>query len=208
MRDDGRVDDLADALAEYREAAIAWAAGGRGQPLVDAAAAALASGLDSPTLRVLAGSARFSAEADATELAAATFAELGLDIEPRLSSAALIDGARQLARSFLAGDVEARQLARLLAGLYVQAGYPAELNTWLGLDDYYDLVRDGVIAGSLVAIDATVAEAARDLAEGRRGEPLQHGSQFVDATPAPPPERGLRRWLRTSKPQLSPGRQR
>ena len=55
-----------DALAE---AGVTWAAGGRGQPLVDAAAEALAAGVDSPTLRVLAGAPRATADEEATELA-------------------------------------------------------------------------------------------------------------------------------------------
>jgi hypothetical protein len=45
-------------LDSLTEVAIEWAAGGRGQLLVDAAAEALADGLDSPTLRELAGHER------------------------------------------------------------------------------------------------------------------------------------------------------
>ena len=192
--------DQLDSLDVFREAAIAWAAGGRGEPLVHAAAEALVAGLDSPTLRVLAGTPHSFADEEAAQLAPATFAELGLDIEPSLSSAALIEGARQLARSFLAGHVDARQLTRLLAGLYVQADYPAELNTWMGFDDYYDMVRDGVIAGSVDAIDADVADAARDLATGRQRAPVSIGSLFAQPPPPSRPDRPWRRWLRKRKP--------
>ncbi|MEZ5216368.1 MAG: hypothetical protein R2715_07210 [Ilumatobacteraceae bacterium] len=194
------MDEEARSLDAFREAAIAWAAGGRGQPLVDAAAEALAAGLDSPTLRVLAGTPRFSADEEVLELAPVTFAELGLDIETRLSSAAFIEGGRQLARSFLAGDVDARRLTKLLTGLYVEAGYPAELNTWMGLDDYYDMIRDGVVTGSVDAIDAEVADAANDLASGRPRVPVSIGSLFVGPTPISSSERRRRRWLRRRKP--------
>lgn len=55
--DDGMA-ERSGPLTEFNEAAIEWAAGGRGQGLVDAAAIALAEGLDSKTLRVLAGAPR------------------------------------------------------------------------------------------------------------------------------------------------------
>ena len=200
MRDDDLMDDGANSRSAFREAAIAWAAGGRGQPLVDAAAEALAAGLDSPTLRVLAGTPHSSADAEASELAEATFNELGLDIESRLSSAALIEGARQLARRFIAGEMEARELARLLYGLYVGADYPAELNTWSGFDDHYDLVRDGVISGSAEEIDVQVAAAARDLAEGRQSTPVSIGSLFVQSSPPTRPNRRGSGWFRRRTP--------
>lgn len=196
MRDDELMDDEAESLRAFREAAIDWAAGGRGQPLVDAAADALAAGLDSPTLRVLAGTPHSSADAEASELAERTFNELGLDIESRMSSTALIEGARQLARRFLAGEMEARELTRVLYGLYVRADYPDALNAWTGLDDYYDLVRDGVISGSVEEIDVQVAAAARDLAEGRQSTPISIGSLFFQSSPPTRPIRRGSGWFR------------
>ncbi len=57
-----------EALARFREEAIEWAVGGRGQEIVDAAAMALAEGLDSPSLRVLAGAPHSTADEEAAEL--------------------------------------------------------------------------------------------------------------------------------------------
>jgi len=108
-------------------AAIDWAAGGRGQPLVDAAARALAEGLDTPSLRLLAGVSRFAADDDARELAPQVFEELEMTIRPRLSADAIVEGARQRARGFLAGHGAPRTVARELSGMYVSAGYPEEL---------------------------------------------------------------------------------
>jgi hypothetical protein len=60
-------------LAAFVDAAVDWAAGRRAQPLVDAAAQALADGLDSPSLRMLAGAPRASADDEAWDLAPAAF---------------------------------------------------------------------------------------------------------------------------------------
>ena len=56
--------------------------------LMIGSADALAAGIDSPTLRVLAGAPRFAADEEATELAPFVFEELGLHVHERLSSAA------------------------------------------------------------------------------------------------------------------------
>lgn len=152
-----------DALAE---AAVSWAAGGRGQPLVDAAAEALAAGVDSPTLRQLAGAPRAVADEEARELAPTVFEELGLAIQERLSPEAFVAGARQLARQFLTQRLRPRDLARDLYAMYVAAGYPGELANWSGIDDYYDMLENGVIAGRIEDADDAVIEEARVLAEG------------------------------------------
>lgn len=59
----GSVSELTP-IEQFTEAAVDWAGGGPGHVIVDAAAAALAEGLDSPSLRVLAGApSRFVAQA-------------------------------------------------------------------------------------------------------------------------------------------------
>jgi hypothetical protein len=134
--------DSSDAtLSQFQEAAIDWAAGGRGQPLVDAAAQALADGLDSPTLRVLAGAPHASADDEARELAPAVFEELGLEIPERMSDAAYIAGAVLVGRRFLDGQGTARDVAKRLYAMFVSAGYPNELAEFSGLDDMYDILR-------------------------------------------------------------------
>jgi len=152
--------DAADALAD---AAIEWAAGGRGQLVVDAAAQALADGLDSPTLRVLAGAPRATADEEATELAPTVFHELGISVHDRLSAEAIVEGARQRAARFLAGREPPRNLASDLWGMYVSAGYPEELAVWSGLDDWYKMLEDGVMAGRVEDVDAAVISAAHTL---------------------------------------------
>ncbi len=81
------------------------------------------------------------------------FAELALPIEPRLSSAATIAGARAIARRFLDDDPSnPRELTRRLYWLYVQADYPDELAAWSGFDDYYACILNGSMQGSRVEL--------------------------------------------------------
>lgn len=175
-----------DALERLREAAIEWAAGGRGQVIVDAAATALAADVDSPTLRMLAGAPHVSADEEARELAPQAFRELGLEISERLSPEAYIESARQHAHNFLAGQMSARELTGHLAGFYIAAGCPTDLQTWIGLDDYYDMLRDGTIGGSVAEIDSAVSGAAQDLVHHRESGPVSIGSLFVATAPSPP----------------------
>jgi hypothetical protein len=113
-----------DVVDRFTEAAVEWAAGGRGRPLVDAAAEALARGLDSPTLGILAAAPRATAEDEARDLAPTVFQELGISVHDRLSPEAIVEGARLRAARFLVGREPARNLARELWGMYVSAGYP------------------------------------------------------------------------------------
>lgn len=76
-----------EALEALVDAGTSWAATGHGQPLVDAAALALSAGLDSPSLRVLAGAPKRFADEEATDLAPDVFAELGLEMEEKFSEA-------------------------------------------------------------------------------------------------------------------------
>ncbi len=80
---------LKAALGQLEHEAVRWAAGGDAAPLVDAAALALAAGLDTPSLRMLAGAPLAAANDEALDLAPRVFSELGLDIHARLSTAAV-----------------------------------------------------------------------------------------------------------------------
>ena len=186
-----------EALARFREEAIEWAVGGRGQEIVDAAAMALAEGLDSPSLRVLAGAPHSTADEEASELAPLAFRELGLDVKQRLSPEAFVDGARQEAQRLLDGVITERELARRLAPFCVSAGYPRELSTWIGLDDYYDLIESGVINASPSVLDKDVLAAAEDLVNHRQGRPATIASILqASATESPPRKSWLSRILR------------
>ena len=76
-----------------------------------------------------------------------------------------------------------------LYGMYVAGGYPDELSAWTALDDWYDMVATGVIAGTADEVDAAAAEAAQALAEGRESEYVPVGQGFLGK-----PRR--RSWLR------------
>jgi hypothetical protein len=137
----------------FRRAALSWAAGGRGKPLVDAAANALAEGFDSPSLRMLAGATAVAADEEADEWAARTFAELGLDIHARFSSKAIVAFARLRAREFLRSrgtinEESPRALAAEFYGYSVASQYADELDTWGVIDDYFVMLEEGVIYGS------------------------------------------------------------
>lgn len=156
-------DRLDATLVRFREAAIDWAAGGRPQPLVDAAALALADGIDSPTLRLLAGTPRASADDEAWELAPAVFEELGLQIPERLSEAAYIAGAVLVAQRFLDGQGSAREVAERLYAMYLSADYPDELADFSRLADMYDMLDTGVISGSIADADRSTLKCVQHL---------------------------------------------
>lgn len=185
------------ALVRFHEEAIEWAVGGRGQGIVDAAAAALAEGLDSPSLRMLAGAPHSTADEEASELAPLAFRELGLDVKPRLSTEAFVDGARQEAQRLLDGVITERELARRLEPFCVLAGYPRELSTWIGLNDYYALIECGEINASPSVLDKDVLAAAEDLVNHREGRPATIASILqASATESSPRKNWLSRTLR------------
>lgn len=173
------VDDHAEPRARLWRAAVEWAGGARGQILVDAAAEALADGLDSPTLRILAGAPRAAADEEATELASTVFEEMGLQIEPRLSQAAIVEAARLIAVDLLAGRWTPRQATAVLYRMYIASDYPDELADFSGFDDYYDMLRDGIVTGSMAALDEDVMRAARSLAAGEPGSDHSGGTVMV-----------------------------
>lgn len=180
------------ALARFREAAIEWAMGARGQRIVDAAATALADGLDSPSLRMLAGTSHSTADEEAPEFAPLAFRELGLDVKERLSPDAYVDGARLEAQRLLDGVITERELVRGLSRFFAPAGYPTGLSIWAGLEEYYSLIDDGVINVPATVLDQAARAAAEDLVNHRQGRPVTIASIF-QAPAAPPNLR--RRWL-------------
>ncbi len=183
------MNDDSPALARFREEAIEWAVGGRGQAIVNAAATALAEGLDSPSLRMLAGAPHSVADDEAAEFAPLAFRELGLDVNERLSPGAYIDGARQEAQRLLDGVISERELARRLSRFCAPAEYPPELSTWIGLDDYYDLIDEGVIAVAPSVLDEAARVAAEDLVSHRSGPPVTLASIMQAPAPVSAPSR-------------------
>jgi hypothetical protein len=92
-------------------------------------------------------------------------------------------GARQSARRFLATPATPRVLARSLSRMYVVADYPEELAVWSGLDDWYDMVEQGVLSGELKEGDAATVDAARLLVEHRAVPPEPVSRLVVERPP-------------------------
>jgi hypothetical protein len=141
----------------FHREALAWAAGGRGKPLVDAAANALAEELDSPSLRMLAGATSVAADEEADKWAARTFNEIGLEIHERFSREAIVAFVRQRASEFLQSrgtisEESPRALAAEFYGYAVASDYAHELATWSGIDDEFVMLEAGVFYGSVADI--------------------------------------------------------
>lgn len=186
------VDTEAEALSRFYDAAIDWAIGGRGQQIVDAAAQALAEGLDSPNLRMLAGVPHKFADDEASHFAPLAFQEVGLEVSERLSPGAYVDSARREAGLLLAGVISERELAGRLSAFGSAAAYSPELATWIGFDDYYELFDDGVINPPVSALDEAVRSAAEDLVHRRRGQLVTLASLLSAPAVEPEPRRD---WL-------------
>ena len=168
------------ALDAFRDAAVTWAGTGYGKPLVDAAAEALVAGLDTPTLRVLAGAPARFADEEATEYGPGTFEELGLDVPEKLSEEAYLELARLKAREFLKRGGSARRLAADLWMLYVNSGYRSELVDFSGFDDWYAMLDDRVIQGDLDDVDASVRESAQRLVDGLPTKGSELAARFME----------------------------
>ena len=146
-------------------AAIEWAAGGRGLPLVDACVEALVHGLDTPSLRLLAGATAAGADEEAAAFGPQGFDELDFEIGVRLTTEAIVDGARLAALRYLAHPAQPHALAHELSRAYVAAGYPDVLGAWSGLEDWYDLTDARMLDADIVEVDRAVHAAAIALTE-------------------------------------------
>lgn len=186
-------DQVSEALATFKDAALTWAGTGYGKPLVDAAVDALAAGLDSPTLRILAGAPARFADEEATEYGPDTFDELGLDVPEKHSTEAYLELAKLKARRFLAGEGSARGVSIELWQLYQQADYCSELADFSGLDDWYVMLDDGIIEGDTSAVDAAVRESAQRLVDGQPSTGPRLGGAFVGHEPTPPTRESVSR---------------
>jgi len=157
-------DDRCDRL---QDAAALWSIGEvTSADVVTCACDALVEGIDTPSLRILAGLTRSEADIEVPDVLPAALEELGLDFYPRDSHAGREAAARALAVQAVLGRLTARQLA---ARIHRHFGHQLPLVERLAfLDDEYDL-RD--YAGRTTeAIDQEVMSQARQLAHGyRRG---------------------------------------
>lgn len=193
--------EVDEALRDFEEAAIEWAATGYGKPLVEAAVDALTSGLDTPSLVLLAGASERFADEEAAQHGPDAFEELGLAIPGKHSDDAYVGLAKLEAQRFLNGHGSARQLAADLYMLLAQSGYREELAGFSSLDDWYSLYNEGFVSGPEPEIDRAVEAAAQDLVSGRRserrslGDLLQQAVANEDSTPV---GRERRSWFKRS----------
>jgi len=59
----------------------------------------------------------------------------------------------------LNGEIKGRDLATQLYQMYLGAGCPPELDDFAGLDDWYDMLDQGVIDGLMEDVERAVASA-------------------------------------------------
>ena len=111
-------------LTRFAHAATEWAAVGSRAELVAAAATALADGVDSATLRRLAGVPRFALDDEVPQLAPRVFEELGLRIAERDSQAAFVDLARLRAAQFVGFGGDLKALVAVIERAVVLRGVP------------------------------------------------------------------------------------
>lgn len=175
----GRDCVAAGAASRFEEAAIEWAGTGYGKRLVDAAVAALMEGLDTPTLRVLAGAPERFADEEAAECAVDLFDELDLSVPEKHSSDAYVALAKLKARRLLDGEGSPRQLAADLYMLFVASDYRPELSEFGGLDDWYMMLDDRLIEGTSSVVDEAVGESAERLADGLPSRGRRLGDPYM-----------------------------
>ncbi|MEU1145082.1 hypothetical protein ACFYO9_07550 [Streptomyces sp. NPDC005863] len=163
-RNESAADDLQDLAA-------LWSVGEVGAyEIVEAACAALVVGLDSPTLRILAGCTRTEADYEMPDLLPAVLDELDrvfypqdVDVEARQDAAV-----RALARQLLTGKLTPRELA---LRIHQRFSHQLPLAVRLAeLDDAYDSAayETGDEARTLAEIDANVIAEAQRLSGPRR----------------------------------------
>ncbi|MGW0860015.1 tyrosinase family protein [Streptomyces sp. NPDC002690] len=155
------IDSVTDDLQDL---AVLWSMGEiRAHDVVESACAALVSGWDSHTLRILAGFTRAEAEYEVPDLLPVVLDELGLVFYPRDSEAGQEAFVRALACQMLAGRLTPRELA---LRIHQRFGHQLPLaESFSELDDEYDIVEYGDRTSA--QLDAEVTAQARRLAYGR-----------------------------------------
>ena len=143
------------------------------QTVVRCACDALIAGLDSPSLRLLAGLTRGEADYYVPDVLPATLAELGLDFHPRDSRGAQEPALRALAAQAGSGSLTPRELA---ATVHQHFGHTLPLAERLAsLDDEYDLGPYATLTRE--QIDQEVIAEARRLTREQAGQPTAHNDQ-------------------------------
>jgi hypothetical protein len=166
-------------INEFNREALAWAIGGQSKGLIDAAVDALVDGLDSPSLRMLAGARAIDADDDADRWAMRTFKELGFEIPERNSVDAIMAFARLRSWEFLRSrgtsfEESTWQLVSEFYGYFVASGYKNELAIWSGFYSHLLMIDDGTIQGSASDLELQLTAELEKLS-GRRDPRLPSG---------------------------------
>jgi hypothetical protein len=149
---------IARAARGLQDMAALWSIGAASpQAVVRCACDALVAGLDSPSLRILAGLTRTEADYDVLEILPAALPELGLDFYPPGAGDGQQAAVRVLAAQAVSGSLTPRALA---AEVHRHFGHGLPLAARLAaLDDEYDIG-----ACTTEQIDQEVMTEARRLA--------------------------------------------
>lgn len=145
---------LLDLLASF------FVAGGGSTEVSDAATRALEAGLDSPTLRILAGLSEWTSPSELESMIERVLRELGLPMPNR--SVLLRAMARPLAIEFLAGRITAGAFANHLYSLSRRDTHDGH-HPWCQLQDEWELARDGTWSTVEKAVNHLREEAERIL---------------------------------------------
>ncbi|MFI5832279.1 hypothetical protein ACIA5A_01195 [Micromonospora sp. NPDC051300] len=157
------------ALTRLQEAAVLWSTGpGTAAQVIEAACDCLVAGVDSPTLRILAGAscAKGSESDELRRWLEDALAELSLTYYPQGSRAGEEAAVRLMARRAVAGEITPRELT-VWAYLHITwDGTPlaADLVAFDNAYEYAEAV--GVVGDTTADIDADVIAEARRLAGG------------------------------------------
>ena len=68
--------------------------------------------------------------------------------------------------------------------MYIASDYADELADFSGFDDWYDMLRDGIVAGSVAEIDEAVMQSARSLALAEPHIPFDLSGPFLANDPS------------------------
>ncbi|MGW0501442.1 hypothetical protein [Micromonospora sp. NPDC003241] len=158
-----------DARANLQEAATFWSVGSRtAAEVIEAACDCLVAGVDSPTLRILAGlsSTRGGDNDDVRRWLPGALEELGLAVYPEHSPQGEEAAARVMARRLLAATITPSELTGWAHQCVTLDGAPL-MHRLVRLDDAYEIAQ--FTGSDVTPVDAEVRAEARRLVESEAG---------------------------------------
>ena len=149
-----------DPLQQLHEAGTLWAAEVSGRdPLIRAAAEAVAAGLGGLNLARLAGEPFGTIDWNFPELVREALGEVALDLDDQGSDEARLSALRLLCRQILESGRPPREVARWAHKAIGHQGPPVA-KPMVVLDDMYDLADDGLYDSQTMKVEAVKAARA------------------------------------------------